>query len=151
MHEPRIACALCAAALALIVLPCRAELGGKVSTVAGDQARMMASRRVEAGSAFTRHVMTTPAGGEVVEYVSPSGVVFAVSWQGPVKPDLEQLLGDSFKPFHEAALAQTSARRPLSLRQSNLVVHSRGRMRDFSGMAYLPDQLPAGVTAQDIR
>jgi hypothetical protein len=32
-----------------------------------------------------------------------------------------------------------------------LVVHSGGRMRAFSGKAYLPDAVPAGVQSEEIR
>ena len=140
-----------AVTMPLLAANCHAELGGMVSTIANDQARMLASRRVEAGSAFSRHVITTPAGVEVTEFVAPSGIVFAVTWQGPTKPDLEQILGNSFEAFRSAILAQTNPRRAFSLEQADLVIRSGGHMRAFSGMAYLPQQLPAGVTVQDIR
>ena len=141
----------CASLSSLLAANCYAELGGTVSTIANDQARMLASRRVEAGSAFSRHVITTPAGVQVTEFVAPSGTVFAVTWAGPTKPDLEQILGGSFEAFRGAALAQTNPRRAFSLQQSDLVIRSSGHMRAFSGMAYLPQQIPAGVTVQDIR
>jgi hypothetical protein len=37
--------------------------------------------------------LTLPRGTTAREYVSPSGQVFAVSWQGQAMPDLGQLLG----------------------------------------------------------
>ena len=35
-------------------------------------------------------------GGAVREYVNGGGVVFAVTWRGPGRPDLAQLFGDRF-------------------------------------------------------
>ena len=140
-----------AAMLPLLATDCHAELGGTVSTIANDQARMLASRRVEAGSAFSRHVITTPAGVQVTEFVAASGTVFAVTWQGPVVPDLRQLLGNSFAAYKDAIRPGTNPRRPISVQGADLVISSGGHARAFSGIAYLPQQLPAGVTVQDIR
>jgi len=140
-----------AATLPLLATDCHAELGGTVSTIANDQARMLASRRVEAGPGFSRHVITTPGGVQVTEFVAPSGTVFAVTWQGPVMPDLQQLLGDSFPAYKDALRPGANPRRPVSVQGADLVISSGGHMRAFSGLAYLPQQIPAGVTVQDIR
>ena len=129
----------------------RAELGGTAMSIADDQAHMQATRRLEQAPLFTRHVITTPAGVQVTEYAAPSGTVFAVTWRGPFKPDLQQLLGPHFEAYAEAASALRMGRRPVTLRRADLVIHSGGHMRAFSGHAYLPAQFPAGVTAEDIR
>ncbi|WP_250520786.1 DUF2844 domain-containing protein, partial [Caballeronia sp. NCTM1] len=53
-----------------------------------------------------------------------------------------------------AMLAQRAARGgrgQVSVQDSGLVVHSGGHMGAFSGSAYLPQSLPAGVSASDIQ
>lgn len=87
------------------------------------------------------------------EYVSPTGKVFAVAWQGPWPPDLQQLLGPYFSKFQQAMQSQKkrAGRSPVLVHQSNLVVEHGGLMRSFAGRAYLTDQIPSGVTLESIR
>ena len=79
-------------------------------------------------------------------------MVFAVSWRGPSRPDLQQLLGDRF-----ATLTSTTqpdmrhARRRLNVDHADFVIHSEGRPGAFWGMAYLPQATPSGVTAKDLQ
>jgi hypothetical protein len=42
-------------------------------------------------------------------------------------------------------------RRPLMVQQQGLVVQMAGHPRSFAGRAYLPDQMPTNVKAEDIR
>jgi hypothetical protein len=143
--------ALSLALLFLATAPARAELGGSVAGISADQQHMQATRRMEQARSFTRHVITTQAGVQVTEYASPAGKVFAVSWQGPFRPDLQQLLGAYFNDYVRAAGARHGGRRPVAVTRSDLVIRSSGHMRSFFGYAYLPEQLPAGTTLQDIR
>lgn len=89
----------------------------------------------------------------VRELIGPDGVVFAVTWQGPVLPNLQALLGNHFGTFM-AFSARTSKSRgigsPLSVRSDALVIHSGGRMRGFRGYAYLPERVPAGINISDV-
>jgi hypothetical protein len=39
----------------------------------------------------------------------------------------------------------------LTIHDSDLIVESGGRMRNFAGRAYLPDLVPASVAVGDIR
>lgn len=98
---------------------------------------------------------TTLAGGIVVrEYVSPSGTVFGVGWRGPQPPDLAALLGSYFPQFVAGVKANHAAgvvHGPGIVEQPGLVVHSGGHMGAFSGQAWLPQALPAGVSAADIQ
>jgi hypothetical protein len=48
---------------------------------------------------YTLHEITREDGTVVKEFVSPAGIVFAVSWQGPSLPNLVQLLGNYFPQF----------------------------------------------------
>ena len=127
-----------------------AELGGDVSTVQADQVRMKGALRITRTSSYDIHEVQTSSGTRVREYVSPAGKVFAVSWQGPWLPNLEQLLGPYFADY-TAAQNHRQSRGPLLIHQPNLVVQSSGHMRSFIGRAYIPDMMPAGVRAEEIQ
>ncbi len=102
---------------------------------------------------YTTQARLLENGTSVVEYVSPAGLVFAVSWRGPVLPDLSALLGDYFKTFKfETEQARMRGRRgsPVSIVQDALVVKSNGRMRNFFGYAYAPDLIPVGINIKDV-
>jgi hypothetical protein len=89
--------------------------------------------------------MKMPSGTLVREFVAPNGKVFGVAWQGPWLPDFRQLLGDYFEPVMQAPRADRHTRGPLTVRNAGVVFHSAGHMRSFSGRAYVPELLPAGL------
>jgi hypothetical protein len=123
-----------------------ATLGQNVSTVDGDQSRLRAVAHTSTTqSAYSVHLMTLPSGTLVREYVARNGIVFGVAWEGPTLPDLKSILGSSFGVY----VAATAKRRgtPLAVSSSDLVVYSGGHLRAFSGYAYLPQAVPAGVDA----
>jgi hypothetical protein len=128
-----------------------AALGGSLQTVQADQARMVATRQAVAHAGYEVHLLSSSSGTTVREFVNPAGTVFGVAWQGPFKPDLSQLLGDGFTRFAAAARAPHGGHRMLSVHAADLVIDSGGRMRSFSGRAYLPALVPAGVSAGDIQ
>lgn len=85
--------------------------------------------------------MTTDTNGVIVtEYINSNNYVFAVSWKGPVKPDLVSLLG-SYAPLTQKGSYTT--RTHLDVKENDIVVHSTGRLRNFSGYAYIPSLTPA--------
>jgi hypothetical protein len=101
---------------------------------------------------YTVHQIDTPEGMQVREYVSPSGLVFGVAWQGPFMPNLPQLLGTNFAQFQQAApTSPARRRRALAVRTGALVVESGGHMRGFHGRAYLSNILPAGISTAVVR
>jgi hypothetical protein len=91
------------------------------------------------------------AGATVREYVSPAGVVFGVAWEGPTLPDLRQLLGSYFALYVDAMSARHTRRAPVTIELPGLIVHASGHMRAFAGQAYLPQSVPPGVVAEDVR
>lgn len=102
---------------------------------------------------YAIHESALDSGTTVREYATPAGVVFAVSWRGPVLPDLNALLGEYFKAFRqEAQQARTTGRRgsAVGLETDALVVRSNGRMRNFFGWAYAPGLVPADVNIKDV-
>jgi hypothetical protein len=131
-----------------------AALGQDVASVHVDQARMKGSEHIVQGPGPTVHEIHLPGGTLVREYLSPAGVVFAVSWRGPFRPDLQQLLGRYFDPFREAAQAARKKHRgrgPLSIESPGLVVSLGGHQRAFLGRAYVPALVPPSVTVKDIQ
>lgn len=135
----------------LLPLEAGAALGEAAPSVDVDQARLHASHKVAAGTTYSVHEITTPSGTVVREFVSSAtGQVFAVAWNGPFKPDLKQLLGAHFDTFIESAGKAPHGRGGVSVRQPDVVIHSGGHMRAFTGMAYLPGQIPEGFQVEDI-
>ncbi len=143
--------------LAILLLPAAAfaALGEDLRSVEADRIAMKASVREladlrSATPRFTVHEILTPEGTRLREFVAPSGKVFAVSWDGNFMPNLRQALGNSFEPWQAAVRMQRRGRSPVSVMTPDLVVHSRGRMRAFFGLAYLPGALPAGVAVSEL-
>lgn len=138
--------------LLLLTLPgmAQATLGEPAQSTETDRASMMASARMLPATAFTIHELQTPSGTTVREFVSPSGVVFAVAWRGPTMPDLKQALGRYFDRYATSDNKQGGLHNRV-VSDSDLVVQSSGRMRLFTGRAYIPQLLPSGVTPDQIR
>lgn len=145
------------ASIALLVclsaLPASAALGGNVTSIDADQAQMKGSVELKQSAAFTIHQIKAPSGTTVREYVSSAGTVFAVAWNGPFLPDLQQLLGSYFDQYSSGVKADKASyigRRPLNIQSSGLVVQMTGHVRDYHGRAYLPNQVPGGVKAEEL-
>ena len=66
-------------------------------------------------------------------------------------PDLRQLLWPHFDEYVAAVAARRTVRGPVSIQLPGLIVQSGGRMRAFAGKAYVPESLPQGVSADDVR
>jgi hypothetical protein len=64
---------------------------------------------------------------------------------------LRQTLGQYFDNFVTAAQAKHADHHHLQIQRSDLVVQAGGHMRAFSGRAYLPQAVPAGVSIGDLR
>lgn len=132
--------------------PAFAGLGDTATPVGADQApgKTVVRRAVPARS-YTIQDIQAGDGTTVREYVASDGKVFAVTWSGPVMPDLEQLFGGHYQPYRGELQARQPGRGPLRIDRGDLVVESGGHMRAFRGRAYLPQRLPAGVSADEIR
>jgi len=129
-----------------------AALGQGGSSVESDRAQLQAQRNITQSNGYSVHELTLPGGTQVREYLSPSQQIFAVAWNGPSIPDLQQLLGAYFPRYQSAAArAARGLRRPVVLQEPDLVIQSGGHARAFSGAAYLPQKMPSGVGAEQIR
>lgn len=146
------------AALILSAPLAHATLGRGTDSVESDRASLHCDRHTQnasgqaASGSYQEHHLTGPL-HEVVEYVNPSGQVFAVRWRGTVRPDLSILFGDYYSEYHAAndARPRLRTRRPVITRTSRLVVHTFLRMRDARGLAYLPSLTPANVNPETFR
>jgi hypothetical protein len=138
-------------------VPAMASLGGNAGSIQADTARMNANVTRTEGDAYETHQLQSPTGTVVNEYLSPSGAVFAVTWQGPFMPDMQQLLGSYFQQYTAALSSQTSSparqygRHPLDIRQPGLVVQTGGHMRSYWGRVYVPALTPEGVSAEQLQ
>jgi hypothetical protein len=144
---------LTCSALALALLPAIAwaHLGGDVASVAADTAALRAQVRTTPTVQYDMHEIRND-GLVVHEYSTRQGQVFAITWQGPFKPDLQQLLGGYFAAFQTAAHQQLAgSHRAFTLSRSDLVIESTGRMRGFQGMAYIPALVPQGVSVAQLQ
>lgn len=141
---------IAACCLFLVSRPAAATLGGDVDTVLADQAQMQAALQITAAAKFAVHRMLLPSGTTVREYVSPAGMVFAVSWEGPAMPEVQQLLGRYFETYVEALKLQ-GAGGARALRQAGLVVQTGGHMRAYFGRVFVPGMLPRGVSEAEIQ
>jgi hypothetical protein len=131
-----------------------AELGGPISSVTTDRARMSARLNTVSTGRYTRHELTRPNGAMVREFTNADGTVFAVTWSGPGKPDLRTLLGRYFATFqaNSVATARTmhSLRRPLKIAQTDLQIQVEGHMGWFRGVAYVRSLAPTGFAVSDL-
>jgi hypothetical protein len=145
-----------ALATVLLALPssASASLGGDVRSVQDDQTEMNGTLQVAEAVGYVVHEIRVPGGTRIREYVSSGGTVFAIAWQGPFRPNLQQLLGPYFDEFQEAARVAKSkhaGRAPLLVDEPDLVVHVGGHPRAFMGRAYAPKLLPSGLSVDEIK
>ena len=131
-----------------------AKLGGAMSSVTVDRGRMAVSMKSVAMGRYTRHEMTRPNGGSVREFTNAAGMVFAVTWSGPGKPDLRILFGPYFSTFQSNSVATArqmhSLRRPPQVAQRDLQIQAGGHMGWFHGVAFVPSLAPPGFSIDDL-
>jgi len=143
------------AMLLLAGAPVFAALGGDVTSIDADRVHAKgALLRITQADRYSMHEIRTAAGTSVREYVSSSGKVFAVAWQGQFLPDFQQVLGTYFTQYQQASERARRARHgrgPLSFQDGDLVVQMGGHQRSFSGRAYVTGLMPAGVDASAIQ
>ncbi|WP_144145786.1 DUF2844 domain-containing protein [Paraburkholderia sp. BCC1884] len=140
---------------ALLPLASYAALGGAPSAGTAGSASLLrstASANAAASVApYTVHAAFGSDGVAIHEYVLPSNVVFAVTWQGPVRPDMSALLGSYFMGFANAAEEHVRGTGPLIEDRGDFHVESAGRAGHFFGKAYLPRLVPVSVRVDELQ
>lgn len=145
-----------ASLLDLSARPAYAALGATTASIEPDRASMKGQLRSRSGAGYSVAEITAASGTVVREYVSPSGVVFAVSWSGPSMPNLQQTFGTYFTQFQAAVQARRAQEPPrrghnhLEIHTPSLVVHAMGHMRQYFGVAYVPALMPTNVSFSDL-
>jgi hypothetical protein len=104
-----------------------------------------------AAASYTVRESRDANGVTIREYVLPGNVVFAVAWEGPIRPDMTALLGSYFPNFVAAGESRARGTGPLIESNGDLRIESAGRLGHFFGMAYLPRLMPADVRAGDLK
>ncbi|MBP0591417.1 DUF2844 domain-containing protein [Paraburkholderia sp. LEh10] len=147
------------AALALLSpVVCHATLGAAPSPSTGARGASPASRAAltaaipsAPATPYSVHESQTADGVTIREYVSAANVVFAVTWQGPTRPDMQALLGSYFPNLVAAGQRAARGTGPLIVREGELRIESVGHQGAFAGKAYVPRLVPANVNVDDLQ
>ena len=130
----------------------QATLGASVDSVESEGKAFPAVRRAAGDrNGYTVYEVNSDS-TDVREYVSSSGIVFGIAWNGLIHPDLDQLLG-SYVGEYQKALQQTPRKpgqRSIQLKTDRIVVEKWGHMRNLQGRAYVPALIPPGVSIDEI-
>lgn len=118
---------------------------------ANTHAAAMARSLASAAASYTVREATGTDGVTIREYVLPSNVVFAVTWQGPVRPDMTALLGSYFPSFANSNDGRPRGTGPLVRHDGDFHIESAGHAGYFFGKAYLPRLVPANVQVKDLQ
>lgn len=92
--------------------------------------------------------VTDVNGTQITEFVS-HGTVFGLTWSGHRAPDFTQIFTANYAQIFQTqlpALKPGHLHSPVAVTQNQLVVHLHGHMGYSAGSAYLPAQLPHGIT-----
>jgi hypothetical protein len=153
--------ALAAAVLVALATPAFAVLGDNAASVLTDQARMKGTLTSVDNHTYVLHEITASTGAKLREYVSPAGQVFGIAWDGQFPPNFEQVLGPYYQQVQQAIAQQKATdeasgqaprrRGPVYVNTPGLVLVQGGHMHSYHGQAYIPQLIPQGVTASEIR
>jgi len=131
----------------------QATLGESADSIESDQKALSAMRRTaKISTAYTVHEIRSET-ITIREYVSPSGVVFGIAWNGLTHPDLTPLMG-SYTDEYQKAMKKTRrqpGRRNVQVKTDSVVVEKWGHMRNLQGRAYAPALIPQGVSVNEIK
>jgi hypothetical protein len=130
----------------------QAALGEPADSVDADQATLAAKRASKTDR--TGYTVQELRSDSVVvrEYIAPTGIIFAIAWNGLIHPDLTPLLG-SYAGEYRTALRHSPrepGRRNQKVETNQIVVEKWGHMRNLQGRAYVPALIPAGVSIDEI-
>ncbi len=142
----------CFAALLLAYAgACHAALGGLPEQFNAEGTTVVSSATT-AGPNYAVRDTTLASGTRVREYISTGGVVFALTWEGPVLPDLKGLLGKYFDTLvAESTRSPRAGRSQIAIDAPEVVINSGGHMRAFEGSAWIPAALPPGFAPDALR
>jgi hypothetical protein len=138
--------------LAIVAAPAFAGLGEHVSTIAKDQRSLKAAAaQVTRSAAYERHALRSANGVEVVEFAGRDGQVFAVHFTGPAMPDLKVLLGNRYSEYAAAVHPSPTTHKIYTHSSGTLELAIVKLPRGFTGSAYVPGAVPAGVNPRELQ
>ncbi len=129
-----------------------AELDGDESTVDQDRQHFRARSTIRKMTKYRVHDLENER-HTVQEFVDSSGHVFAVRWHGQFPPQFEKLLGRHYTDYLATAraLPQRKGQRNLSTVTTGKIKFVQvGHMGHFTGVAYLIDRLPPGLSIDQL-
>ncbi len=126
--------------------PAQASLGAAKASVDTDVAHFKARLKATAQGNYTVQELTSDGGMVTREYSNASGTVFAVSWDGPVRPDLQQLFGNYFPRFQADVQANGRRHQAMRVDDIDLIVRTGGHPGHMWGFALLPGDMPQGFS-----
>jgi hypothetical protein len=157
MSTSRFSSSVAAAALTLGALcasaGAHAELGGAMPTQPATNAGAAAgSSRTLLNGALRVRTLIDAGNTTINEYAASTGQIVGYTWEGPTMPDLHALLGKYTGSYLAGAVTSAADGNLHNSRiaQPDVIVESGGPMRGYTGRAWLPAALPAGVTADDL-
>jgi hypothetical protein len=131
----------------------QATLGEPADSVESDRKAFAAVQNItQTRNGYTVQELDSDA-NSVREFISSTGVVFAVAWNGQSHPDLTSLLG-SYVGEYQQALGQNSrhfGKRHSQVKTDRIIVEKWGHMRNLQGRAYIPALIPSGVSINEIK
>jgi hypothetical protein len=146
--------AMLLATLLAALMPATANAAlGAAPTAASSASPVLlaASRPAAIATPYSVQESHNADGVTVREYVLPDNVVFAVTWQGPVRPDMNVLLGSYFPNFASPSASRPQGGGALIQANGDFRIESFGRKGRFFGKAYLPRLIPANVSVDDLQ
>jgi len=111
---------------------------------------MQAELRVRRAASYDIHELATAIGTTVREFVGQNGKVFAVSWSGGWRPNLQDIMGTHYDRFIAATRGKRRPGGPARIELPGMVVFMGTYLRTSFGHVYLTDQLPAGFSPKEI-
>jgi hypothetical protein len=138
--------------LAAVIMPhmAAAALGQPETSAAADAQVLKGSIKSIDQVNYRVHTIELPSGTVLREFATVGGSVFAIAWSGPSMPNLRQSLGQYFDGYVAAAKARPGSHHQLVIQQDDWVVQSSGHMRAFTGRVYLPHEIPASVSLDEL-
>lgn len=130
----------------------RAELGGDEASLQKEEKHLRVGRRTTHKGKFDRHELKQ-RDVNLRQYMSSHGRIFGLKWDGQGQPELNSLLGAHAEDFRIAlqnARKLRQGRAPLVIEEGNLHIELGSYGRNSYGKVWLKDQIPAGVTPDDL-
>lgn len=125
-----------------MTLASHAGLGGPPADFGGNALSQRRIQQAQATGSVTYRETVLNTGTVIHEYLGDDGEVYAVTWKGPLLPDLRELLGGHYGALAQAGAPGRHGSGQLQIRRDDLVLETRGQMGAFEGRGWLPPRVP---------